>query len=56
VKPAAAQLRLFQAGAVPSSLRQFLYMWQAAEGNRSEVDFFKKLLAEYDMNCASCLA
>jgi hypothetical protein len=44
-------LRLFQAGAVPSSLRQFLYMFQAAEGNRSEVDSFKKLLAEYDMNC-----
>jgi hypothetical protein len=45
-------LRLFQAGAVPSSLRQFLYMWQAAEGDRSAVESFKKLLTEYDINCS----
>jgi hypothetical protein len=41
-------LRLFQAGAVPSSLRQFLYMWQAAEEDRNVVDSFQKLLADYD--------
>jgi hypothetical protein len=35
-------LRLFQAGAVPSSLRQFLYRWQAAEEIRNAVVSFKK--------------
>jgi hypothetical protein len=45
-------LRLFQAGAVPSSLRQFLYMWQVAEENRSEAESFKKLLTVYDENCS----
>lgn len=45
-------LRLFQAGAVPSSLRQFLYMWQVAEEDRNEVNSFKKLLANYDANTA----
>jgi hypothetical protein len=44
-------LRLFQAGAVPSSLRQFLYMWQAAEGDRNEIESFKNLVKEYDLNC-----
>jgi hypothetical protein len=43
-------LRLFQAGAIPSSLRQLLYMWQAAEENRNAVESFKKLLADYDAN------
>jgi hypothetical protein len=41
-------LRLFQAGAVPSSLRQFLYMWLATETDPSMTTSLRKLLEEYE--------
>jgi hypothetical protein len=41
-------LRLFQAGAVPSSLRQFLYMWLATEADPSMTTSLRKLLEEYE--------
>jgi hypothetical protein len=41
-------LRLFQAGAVPSSLRQFLYMWLAAETDQRMTEALRKLLEDYD--------
>lgn len=47
LKPVSLQ-RLFQAGAVPSSLRQFLYMWLAAEAKPSMQESLRKLLGEYD--------
>jgi hypothetical protein len=42
-------LRLFQAGAVPSSLRQFLYMWLAAETDPSMTQALRGLLEDYDV-------
>jgi hypothetical protein len=45
-------LRLFQAGAVPSSLRQFLYMWQAAEADQRMSETLRKLLEKYDSGFA----
>ena len=41
-------LRLFQAGAVPSSLRQFLYTWLAAETDQHMTETLRKLLENYD--------
>jgi hypothetical protein len=41
-------LRLFQAGAVPSSLRQFLYMWRAAEADPRMTDTLRELVETYD--------
>jgi hypothetical protein len=41
-------MRLFQAGAVPSSLRQFLYMWQTAENDQNAIQSLRKLLADYN--------
>jgi hypothetical protein len=41
-------LRLFQAGAVPSSLRQFLYMWLAAETEEPMTESLRGLLDQYD--------
>jgi Isochorismatase family len=41
-------MRLVQAGAVPSSLRQFLYMWLAAEAEPSMIKSLRKLLEEYE--------
>lgn len=41
-------LRLFQAGAVPSSLRQFLYMWLASEVDQHITEDLRKLLEDYD--------
>jgi hypothetical protein len=41
-------LRLFQAGAVPSSLHQFLFMWHTAETDQQKVILIQKLLNEYD--------
>ena len=46
-------LRLFQAGAVPSSLRQFLYMWQAAETDQRMSENLRKLLENYDSEFAT---
>ena len=45
-------LRLFQAGAVPSSLRQFLYMWQVAETGKNMSETLRKLLETYDSEFA----
>jgi hypothetical protein len=45
-------LRLFQAGAVPSSLRQFLYMWQAAETDQHMSETLRKLLENFDSTFA----
>jgi hypothetical protein len=42
------QQRLFQAGAVPSSLRQFLYMWLAAETEPNMSQHLRQLLKDYD--------
>ncbi len=41
-------LRLFQAGAIPSSLRQFLYMWLVAETEPSMTQHLRQLLEVYD--------
>ena len=41
-------LRLFQAGAVPSSLRQFLYMWLATEADPSMTKSLRNLLEVYE--------
>jgi hypothetical protein len=41
-------LRLLQAGAVPSSLRQFLYMWLAAAPDHDTKGGLEKLLENYD--------
>ena len=41
-------LRLFQAGAVPSSLRQFLYIWLAAETDQHMKETLRRLLEDYD--------
>ncbi len=45
-------LRLFQAGAVPSSLRQFLYVWQAAETDQCKREVLHELLENYDSTFA----
>jgi hypothetical protein len=42
-------LKLFQAGAVPSTLRQFLFMWLAAETDIEMVDRLRQLLHDYDI-------
>jgi hypothetical protein len=42
------QQRLFQAGAVPSSLRQFLYFWHAAEIEPEAASSLKILLSQYN--------
>jgi hypothetical protein len=41
-------LRLFQAGVVPSSLRQFIYMWKAAQSDHQTENNFQQLLLTYD--------
>jgi hypothetical protein len=41
------QQRLFQAGAVPSSLRQFLYLWHAAEIEPAAASALKTLQSRY---------
>jgi hypothetical protein len=41
------QQRLFQAGAVPSSLRQFLYMWRAVETDHSRALALQNLQSRY---------
>jgi hypothetical protein len=41
-------LRLFQAGAVPSSLRQFIDLGLAAEADQSMIETLRKLLEHYD--------
>jgi hypothetical protein len=41
------QQRLFQAGAVPSSLRQFLYLWHAAEIEPAAASALKTLQSQY---------
>jgi hypothetical protein len=46
-------LRLFQAGAVPSSLRQFLYSWLASEIDQNMTAELQRLLDEYDTRFAS---
>ena len=51
LKPVLLQ-RLFQAGAVPSSLRQFLYMWQVAETDQKMSETLRKLLETYDAEFA----
>ena len=42
------QQRLVQAGAVPSTLRQFIYLWRSAEIDRSALTTLQELLVEYD--------
>ena len=51
LKPVLLQ-RLFQAGAVPSSLRQFLYMWQTAETDQQMSETLRSLLENYDSEFA----
>jgi hypothetical protein len=51
LKPVLLQ-RLFQAGAVPSSLRQFLYMWQTAETDQHMSETLRNLLENYDSEFA----
>jgi hypothetical protein len=51
LKPVLLQ-RLFQAGAVPSSLRQFLYMWQTAETDPHMSETLRNLLENYDSEFA----
>jgi hypothetical protein len=46
------QHRLFQAGAVPSSLRQFLYLWQTAELDGKQADVLCDLQKAYETNFA----
>jgi hypothetical protein len=41
-------LRLFQAGAVPSSLRQFLFMWLTAETDQHMAVTLRQFLENYD--------
>ena len=48
LKPVAL-LRLFQAGAVPSSLRQFIYMWHAGVVDERMNEKLRGLLTEYDL-------
>jgi hypothetical protein len=44
----AVELRLFQAGVVPATLRQFLFMWHTAESDHSERTSIEALLHNYD--------
>jgi hypothetical protein len=41
-------LRLFQAGVVPSSLQQFLYMWLGSETEVHKIEALRQLLESYD--------
>jgi hypothetical protein len=41
-------VRLIQAGAVPSSLRQFLYMWLVAETDLSMTQHLRQFIEDYD--------
>lgn len=45
-------LRLFQAGAVPSSLRQVVYTWLAAETEQSMTESFRGLIDQFDSTIA----
>lgn len=42
------KFRLIQAGAVPSSLCQMLYMWQATESDRAIANSLRELLIQCD--------
>jgi hypothetical protein len=43
------QLRLFQAGVVPTSMQQMLYVWHAAESDDSVAAELKRLQADYEV-------
>ena len=42
--------RLFQAGAVPSTLKQFLYLWSAAEVGEREQTAVRQVIQKYFSN------
>jgi hypothetical protein len=42
-------MRLLQAGAVPSSLRQFMYIWLASETDKTLSNALRELLEDYDI-------
>jgi hypothetical protein len=47
------QLRLFQAGVVPTSMQQMLYVWHAAEEDGYAAAELKRLQVEYEVVMAS---